>query len=180
MSSPDQNILVERSLTEKIGRPGHSISELLEVHEIIQLHLPDQPRIIEKCVELWKNGCSLRDIAELTGRSRTAVRSHLHRAEIVTQTPLDESKVQAWRKWPRTNVQAPFGFRYHLGALVRDPREQEILILIRHLASDGMNPNEITKRLNATKLKPRRAKFWSRNSVVNILTSNNGTDSGKD
>ncbi len=126
-------------------------------------------RISNEMVELYKKGCSLNEVARLTGKSKAKVRAILHRKGISTSPSLDESKVTAWRKRRRTHTHPPFGFTYYLGGLVIQPREHEILMLIERLAKEGMNPNAIAEHLNENGLKPRRARVWNRNSVVNIL-----------
>jgi hypothetical protein len=65
--------------------------------------------------------------------------------------------------------QPHYGFAYYMGQLIEEPREQQILALIKRLAGEGMSATGIANHLNIQKMKPRRAKSWHRNSVVRIL-----------
>jgi hypothetical protein len=43
------------------------------------------------------------------------------------------------------------------------------MMIFRHWKADT-NPNRISDLLNEKKVAPRIAKFWNRNSIVNIIT----------
>ncbi len=70
----------------------------------------------------------------------------------------------------KTNIRPPYGFCYFQGQVLPDQNEYENLILICRLWKADTNPNRISDLLNKKKAAPRIAKFWNRNSVVNILT----------
>jgi DNA-binding CsgD family transcriptional regulator len=130
-----------------------------------------------ECVELYRKGVSLNEIARIVGRSKAKVRRVLHSHGCWTGVKIAEGVYTSWRKTGRTRAQLYFGYTYYMGQLAEEPREQQILILIRRLVSEGKNATEIAKHLNTQGMKPRRAKKWHRNSIFKILRRKDIVDS---
>jgi hypothetical protein len=82
---------------------------------------------------------------------------------------INEGVYTSWRKTGRTRAQPVFGFTYFHGQLIDEPREQQILILMRRLCDQGQTPKQIAEHLNNKKMKPRRAKAWHPNTIAKIL-----------
>lgn len=120
-------------------------------------------------MDLYEKGASLNEVARLVGKSKSYVRRILHEAGYQTSIKISEKAYTSWRKGGRGRAHAPFGYTYHLGALVSEPRESQILMLIKELVRSGKKPREIAGYLNSHKMKPRRAKLWQVNTVAKIL-----------
>lgn len=162
--------IYEAKASKEIGRPSHPISELFQIHEIIELPGCDRPRINDDFVELYENGMSLRDIARVTGKAKNTVRDALQRTEVELRPKVTLSTVEAKGARHKSNVRPFYGFCYFQGSVVPDQREFENLILVHRLWKSGANPNRIAETLNSRKVPARSAKVWNRNTVVNIIT----------
>jgi DNA-binding CsgD family transcriptional regulator len=138
-------------------------------HDIVHVKFKDTHVFSRECVELYRKGVSLNEIARIVGRSKAKVRRVLHLHGCWTGVKIAEGVYTSWRKTGRTRAQPNFGYTYYMGQLVEEPREQQILVLIKRLASEGKSATEIANHLNTQDMKPRRAKKWHRNSVANIL-----------
>jgi hypothetical protein len=146
--------------------------EPIQGHVTLKHFHADPARNSQKAIELWQKGCSLHDIARITGKSRSWIGEILRKHKIGSRPKIDESKITAWRNRPRTQAHPPFGYAYLQGQHVIEAREHEILLDIDRLAKEKMIPNAIAEQLNAKSLKPRRAPKWNRNSVDLILRRN--------
>lgn len=70
----------------------------------------------------------------------------------------------------RISRHAPFGWEFGAdGKLVENLAEQEAIILMRGLRSEGKGYEEIAGLLNGTSIKPKRAERWARATVRAIL-----------
>lgn len=101
--------------------------------------------------------------------SKTSVREHLIKAGVAIR-PKDPTPEQVVR-WRITKTKAPppFGYCYFQGKLVKNPVEYDTLFKIHRQWKAGMDANELTRYLNAKKLKPRKAKAWHNKAVKKIL-----------
>lgn len=77
-------------------------------------------------------------------------------------------EVSRWRI-RKSKAPPPFGFCYYQGELVKNPIEYDTLCKIHRQWKDGKDANEITRYLNAKKLKPRKAKEWHNKAVKKII-----------
>ncbi len=142
----------------------------MQIHKKIELSSYDSQVIIETYAELYRKGLSLSDISKQTGKSKSVIRENLARAgiELRSNVAIPISKMKT--KEGKTNAQPPYGFCYFQGQIVPDQKEYENLMLIYQLWKTNTNPNRISDLLNEKKIVPRTAKFWNRNSIVNIIT----------
>lgn len=76
--------------------------------------------------------------------------------------------MKCWRI-RKTKAPPPFGYCYFQGELVKNPIEYDALLKIHRQWKSGMNANEITRYLNAKKIKPRKAKEWHNKAVKKIV-----------
>ncbi len=125
-------------------------------HDFIELKFSNSHTFSNECIGLYLRDISLNEIA-------------LHQHGYQTGIKIAERVYTAWRKTGRTRAQPLFGFTYFMGQLIEEPREQQVLILIRRLAAEGKSAKEIAQYLNGKRLKPRRAKVWHPNSIAKIL-----------
>lgn len=153
----------------RIGWGSLTIYHPGQPHDIIQVRFKDTHAFSKECVDLYQKGVSLNEIARIVGRSKSKVRRVLHSHGHWTGVKISEGVYASWRKTGRTRAQPHFGYTYYMGQLVEEPREQQILALIRRLAAEGMNITSIANYLNAHGMRPRRAKRWHRNSILKIL-----------
>lgn len=77
-------------------------------------------------------------------------------------------QVTRWRIG-KTKAPPPFGYCYFQGKLVKNPIEYDTLLKIHRQWKAGMDVNELTRYLNAKKLKPRKAKEWHNKAVKKII-----------
>lgn len=110
------------------------------------------------------------DISKQTGKAKSVIRDNLVKAgvELREKVAVPISKMKAEKG--KTSIRPPYGFCYFQGSIVPDPKEYENLMLIYRLWKLNTNPNRISDTLNEKKIRPRTAKLWNRNSIVNILT----------
>ena len=142
----------------------------MQVHKKIELSSFDPQVISETFAQLYNKGLSLKDISQQTGKAKSVVRENLARAgiELRSNVAIPISKMTAERG--KTNIRPAYGFCYFQGQIVPDQNEYENLMLIYRLWIADTNPNRILDLLNEKKVAPRIAKFWNRNSIVNIIT----------
>ncbi len=154
----------------KFGSLDHRLPELFQIHKKIELFEYDKQAIIESYAQLYNKGLSLADISKQTGKAKSVIRDNLVRAgvELRDKVAVPISKLKAEKG--KTSIRPPYGFCYFQGRIVPDPKEYENLMLIYRLWKLNTNPNRISDTLNEKKIRPRAAKFWNRNSIVNILT----------
>ncbi len=145
------------------------VSARAQVIETIPINVINPRDIIGEICDLYNKNLSLRDIAKQLNLSKTTVREHLIRAGVVLR-PKDPTpeQVARWRIG-KTKAPPPFGFCYFQGKLVRNPIEYDTLIKIYRQWKAGMGANELTRYLNAKKLKPRKAKEWHNKAVKKIV-----------
>lgn len=141
----------------------------MQVHKKIALSSFDLQVISEKFAQLYNKGLSLKDISKQTGKAKSVIRESLIRAgvELRGNVAVPISKMRA--EGGKTNIRPPYGFCYFQGQIVPDQKEYENLMLIYQLWKANTNPNRISDLFNEKKIEPRIAKFWNRNSIVNIL-----------
>ncbi len=65
----------------------------------------------------------------------------------------------------------PFGYRVQDGELVIDPKERDLLMLIRKMRWGRHSHNAIAHRLNALGYKTKLGNPWSDNGVKYVLTN---------
>lgn len=142
----------------------------MQVHKKIELSSFDPQVISETYVELYRKGLSLSDISKQTGKSKSVIRRNLSRAgiELRSNIAISISKMKA--EAGKTNIRPSYGFCYFQGQIVPDQNEYENLMLVYQMWKADTNPNRISDLLNEKKVAPRIAKFWNRNSIVNIIT----------
>ncbi len=162
-------VKVRGSHIRKVGCPKPLIYHLTNPHESLKISWKDSRAFSKECIGLYHKGVSLNEIARIVGRSKSIVRRVLHGKGLLTGVKISEGVYTAWRKSSRTRAQPLFGFTYSMGLLVQEPREYQILMLIKRLAAQGKTPTEITHHLNAKGMKPRSADKWNRNSIQKIL-----------
>ncbi len=138
-------------------------------HDFIELKFSNPHAFSKECIALYQKDISLNEIARIVGRSKAKVRRVLHQHGYQTGTKIAEKVYTAWRKTGRTRSHPMFGTTYYMGQLVLEPRENQILMLIRRLASQGQSAADIAIHLNTQGMKPRRAKAWHPNSLAKIL-----------
>lgn len=111
----------------------------------------------------------MRDIGKELNISKTKVRSRLIKAGVLLR-PKDPTpeEVTRWRIC-KTKAPPPFGFCYFQGKLVKNPVEYDVLLKIHCQWKEGRDANEITRYLNAKRLKPRKAKAWHNKAIKKIL-----------
>jgi hypothetical protein len=155
---------------QKIGSLDHRLPEHLQIHKKIELSSFDPQVISETFAQLYNKGLSLKDISQQTGKAKSVIRENLARAgiELRSNVAVPISKMKA--EGGKTNIRPPYGFCYFQGQIVPDQNEYENLILVFRLWKARTNPNRISDLLNEKKVAPRIAKFWNRNSVVNVIT----------
>ncbi|MBC7457082.1 MAG: hypothetical protein H7235_02300 [Bdellovibrionaceae bacterium] len=137
---------------------------------MIELSSFDPQVISETYSELYRKGLSLSDISKQTGKSKSVIRRNLARTGIELRSNLAIPISRMKTEGGKTNIRPPYGFCYFQGQVVPDQNEYENLLLIYRLWKADTNPNRVSNRLNEKKVRPRIAKFWNRNSIVNILT----------
>jgi Trp operon repressor len=128
-----------------------------------------RPFINHEIANLYKRNLSLRDIAKELNLSKTTIRKHLLKEGVLLR-PKDPTpaQVKCWRI-RKTKAPPPFGYCYFQGELVKNPIEYDALLKIHRQWKSGMNANEITRYLNAKKIKPRKAKEWHNKAVKKIV-----------
>jgi len=154
----------------KIGSLIHRLPEHLQIHKKIELSSFDSQVISETFAQLYNKGLSLSDISKQTGKAKSVIRENLIRTGIELRRkiagPISKVKAEAGK----TNIRPPYGFCYFQGQVVPDQNEYENLMLVYRMWKADTNPNRISDLLNEKKIVPRAAKFWNRNTIVNILT----------
>lgn len=153
----------------KIGCGRQTISHQSYPHDIIHVKFKDTHAFSKECIALYQKGVTLNEIARIVGRSKAKVRRVLHLHGHWTGMKISDGIYTSWRKTGRTRAQPFFGYTYYMGQIVEEPRELQILILIKRLSSEGRTAKEIANYLNANRMVPRRAKTWHRNSICKIL-----------
>ncbi len=125
--------------------------------------------ISETFAQLYNKGFSLNHISQQTGKAKSVIRENLVRAgiELRSNVAIPISKMKS--EGGKTNIRPPYGFYYFQGQIVPDQNEHENLIGYYRLWKADANPNRISDQMNEKKVSPRIAKFWNRNSSVNIL-----------
>jgi DNA invertase Pin-like site-specific DNA recombinase len=63
----------------------------------------------------------------------------------------------------------PFGWRAEGKELVPEPREQEVIALVRQLAEDGLSSRQIASRLEEVGHRPKVGESWSSTQVLRII-----------
>ena len=166
----DRNLLIISSGNVGFGSLDHRLPEHLQIHKKIELSSFDSQVISETYAELYRKGLSLKDISQQTGKSKSVIRENLARARIELRSnvavPISKMKAEGGK----TNIRPPYGFCYFQGQIVPDQNEYENLMLVYRMWKADTNPNRISDLLNEKKVAPRIAKFWNRNSIVNIIT----------
>ncbi len=122
-----------------------------------------------ECINLYKKGMTLRDVAKELNISKTKVRDVLLKAgvELRPSSPTPEQVAQ-WRI-RKTKAPPPFGYCYFQGKLVMNPIEYDALLKIHRQWKLGMSANDITRYLNGKKIMPRNAKEWHNKAVKKIV-----------
>ena len=142
----------------------------MQIHKKIELSSFDSQVISETFAQLYNKGLSLKDISQQTGKAKSVIRENLARAGIELRSnvavPISKRKAEGGK----TNIRPPYGFCYFQGQIVPDQNEYENLMLVYRMWKADTNPNRISDHLNEKKIAPRIAKFWNRNSIVNIIT----------
>ena len=142
----------------------------MQIHKKIELSSFDPQVISETFAQLYNKGLSLKDISQQTGKAKSVIRENLARAgiELRSNVAIPISKMKS--EGGKTNIRPPYGFCYFQGQIVPDQNEYENLMLVYRMWKADTNPNRISDLLNEKKVAPRIAKFWNRNSIVNIIT----------
>ena len=63
----------------------------------------------------------------------------------------------------------PFGWRAEGKELVPEPREQEVIALIRQLHDEGLSSRQIAARLEEAGHRPKVGDRWSSNQVLRVV-----------
>lgn len=145
------------------------LSEPFQLIDIVKVNFHIEQDNSSECAVLYSKGLSLRDIGKELNISKTKVRSNLLKAgaELRPKDPTP-AEVSRWRI-RKTKSPPPFGYCYFQGELVKNPIEYDVLLKIHRQWKQGVDANEITRYLNAKKLKPRKAKAWHNKAVKKIL-----------
>lgn len=117
----------------------------------------------------YESGHSLLEIARMTGVPRTSLRDILIRAGISLKSACKGNKVQEKRGSGQVRWNSPYGFKYERGRLVPHPQEFETLRLILRWSKEEQSFEDISKKLNAQKLRPSSASLWTRFNVRQII-----------
>lgn len=154
----------------KNGSLPHLLGEPPQPVVIIELPESEKQGVNLKFADLYRNGHSLRDISKLTGKAKSVIQRSLTSSGIELRSNISTPFFQNKKENGKSNIRPPYGFCYFQGRVVPDQREYENLMLIFQLWKQGSNPNRIADTLTEKKIRPRLAKSWNRNSVINILT----------
>lgn len=102
-----------------VGDPCLSISELLYAVDFWAHSFECRNRIsfedADLIVEKYKNGCSLRDIAKLVGRSKTKIRRELNRRGIKPRDKITQATHLRSPKSGKQGARPYYGFCYFKG-----------------------------------------------------------------
>ena len=104
-----------------------------------------------------------------TGRAKSVIQRSLVSMGIELRPNVATPFFRQKKEVGKSNIRPPYGFCYFQGKVVPDQKEYENLMLIYQLWKLGTNPNRIADTLTEKKIKPRLAKSWNRNSIINIL-----------
>lgn len=127
-----------------------------QAHDFISILIQARQSISRESAALYKNGQSLRAIAQELGVSKTCVREAIVR-----------EKVPLRRKTAIRN--APYGYSLVKGRLFEDPKEMSVVQDILKWWRQGMSHCAIARRLNDQKVKPRKATNWSQPTIGFII-----------
>ncbi len=116
-------------------------------------------------VPKYESGHSLLEISKITGIPYSSVRDILIRAGITLKSAGEGNKGQPRRKSGQVRWNSPYGFVYERGRLVPHPQEFETLRLILRWSKEELSFEDISKKINAQKLRPRSASLWTRFTV---------------
>ncbi|MBK7961539.1 MAG: recombinase family protein [Bdellovibrionales bacterium] len=109
------------------------------------------------------------EIARMTGVPRTSLRDILIRAGISLKVASKGNRTQGQRRSGQVRWNSPYGFKYERGRLVPHPQEFETLRLILRWSKEELSFEEVSKKLNSQKLRPRSASLWTRFTVRQII-----------
>lgn len=165
----DQNLWIKSAGNIGNGSEHHPTSEPHYPAVIIELPESETQAINSKFAELYINGYSLRDISMSTGRAKSVIQRSLVSMGIELRPNVATPFFRQKKEVGKSNIRPPYGFCYFQGKVVPDQKEYENLMLIYQLWKLGTNPNRIADTLTEKKIKPRLAKSWNRNSIINIL-----------
>lgn len=125
--------------------------------------------ITERSVTLYSSGASLSAIAKEIGCCKTTIREALSKENVVLRAH-SHKQVSSHKQSKTMSVRsAPYGYCLVNGILVEDPREMAVVKLMVKWWTQGMSIGAIARKLNAQKVKPRKAATWSQPTVGFIL-----------
>ena len=153
----------------KNGVPLVTIAGIFYPHDLISIPGLTEQGIISEIVPKYESGHSLPEISRITGIPRTSVRDILIRAGISLRFPSQGNKAPEQRGSGQVRWNSPYGFKYERGRLVPHPQEFETLRFILKWSGEEMSFEDISKKLNGQKLRPRSASSWTRFTVRQII-----------
>jgi hypothetical protein len=140
-----------------------------QAHDLISIPELTEQGIISEIVPKYESGHSLPEISRITGVPRTSVRDILIRAGVSFRSASKRNKASEQRGSGQVRWNSPYGFKYERGRLVPHPQEFETLWFILKWSKEEMSFEDISKKLNTQKLRPRSATSWTRFTVRQII-----------
>ncbi len=156
-------------LYRKFGGRRITTGEPFLPHDFIELSLRTKSRIISSCAHLYEKGLSLRDIEERTGISKNTIRNTFISDGVALRSSSNATIKGQDRTKAKLGGNTPYGYAYHDGMLVIDPREQVALRLMLKLNHSGHSCQYIADELNRKKILTRTGGQWRRQVVNTII-----------
>ncbi len=153
----------------KIGCGSPSIYHPTQWHDKIDVFQFNNSGISRKAVDLYQSGLSLQAVAWQVRRSKTFVRKTLLKHRVDLRAHSHDQLASGVKAKAMAIKNAPYGFVLVNGALLEDPREIAVVQLIIMWWQQGLSHGAIARKLNAQKIKPRKAALWSQPTVGCII-----------
>lgn len=152
-----------------IGSPVGPTDHQEQIHDSLGLFHLSRQGIFEIAAPKYRSGSSLSAIARELGIPKTKVRETLIYGGVALRAH-SRRQLKCGSLPLRVSTRtAPYGFCVVGGKLVEDPREAEVVRLIKKWWQQGMSHCAITRRLNDQGIKPRKAALWSQPTVGFII-----------
>lgn len=151
------------------GSPSPLTCNLSQIHDFIEFAVDEFSALAASFRRLYQQGYSIREISKITGRSFSTIQSQLKKDGVTLRINKAVKILHPLRQQFKSSSPPPYGYCYMNGRIEKDPREFQILTIIKEQWQLGNTPTQIAKYLCSRKLKTRKGVAWGQAHVFNIV-----------
>jgi transposase InsO family protein len=118
---------------------------------------------------IYKQGISLREIERQTGFAKTTILNTFSSTGLPRRKNKSAKKIRIKRQFVTKGGPVPYGYAYHEGKLVVDPKEYKVVLEIYRQWQKRKNYRAIARYLNDQQITTRAGKKWTNEIIKRII-----------